>query len=363
MAGGKRGVMSDSPRAPWWDKGRHEDRRPFLLMRGRIKRAIRAWFEGQGFVEVETAALQVSPGNETHLHAFATEFTGLDGQHVPFYLHTSPEFACKKLLAAGEKRIFTFAPCFRNRELGALHEPEFTMLEWYRAGEDYAALMDDCSAILRLAADATGRDTWAFRGRRANVLEQPERVSVAEAVRCTAGFDLLATVTDRGVERERLAVAARTAGVRVAEDDTWSDIFTRILVERVEPMLGDGRAAFLDRYPVSEAALARVALDDWRVADRFELFCCGVELANGFGELTDAVEQRNRFKADMAEKERIYGEGYPIDDDFLAAVAAMPAASGCALGFDRLVMLAAGAERLDQVIWTPVSATIAGAKR
>ena len=148
-----------SQRSPWWRPDRHADRRPFLLARGRIQAAIRRWFEAQGFIEVETAALQVSPGNETHLHAFATELIAPDGARRPLYLHTSPEFACKKLLAAGEEKIFTFAPVFRNRERGALHHPAFTMLEWYRANEPYERLMEDCAALLRLAAEAAGTTT------------------------------------------------------------------------------------------------------------------------------------------------------------------------------------------------------------
>lgn len=351
--------MTRPGQTPWWDRDRHRDRRPFLIKRGRIKAAIRRWFESEGFVEVETSALQISPGNETHLHAFETGFVGLDqGARRRLYLHTSPEFACKKLLAAGEERIFTFAPCYRNRERGPLHEPEFTMLEWYRAGEDYAVLMEDCRTILRLAAEVTGRCTWSHGAAEADVLAPPARVSVADAMQREAGIDLLATLDGALPDRSRLAEGARGAGVRVAEDDTWSDIFTRLLLAFVEPSLGDGRAAFLDRYPRPEAALARPAPDDSRVAERFELFCCGVELANGFGELTDPGEQRLRFEADMAEKARLYGERYPVDEDFLAALAQMPAASGCALGFDRLVMLATGARQVDEVIWTPVSAML-----
>jgi elongation factor P--(R)-beta-lysine ligase len=155
----------------------------------------------------------------------------------------------------------------------------------------------------------------------------------------------------------RFAAAARAAGVRTADDDTWGDVFSRVLVEKVEPRLGLERAAILYEYPAVQSPLARPTASDPRLAERFELYACGVELANGFGELTDAAEQRQRLEEQMAEKERIYGERYPVDEDFLRAVAAMPPASGIALGFDRLVMLATGAERIDQVIWTPMSAT------
>jgi lysyl-tRNA synthetase class 2 len=324
-------------------------------MRNRIRAAMRSWFEREGFVEVEAAALQISPGNETHLHAFQTAFRTIDGRSAPAYLHTSPEFAMKKLLAAGETKIFDFARVFRNRERSALHAPEFTMLEWYRAEEPYPAVMRDCGALLRIAAETAGTRSFAYRGASCDPLAEPERLPVAEAFARHAGIDLLATVgADGETVRDRLADAAAAAGVRVAADDSWSDIFSRVLSEKVEPKLGVGRATLLHSYPISEAALARPDPRDPRVAERFELYACGVELANGFGELTDPDEQRRRFRADMDEKERIYGERYPIDEDFLAAIAAMPAASGVALGFDRLVMLATGASSVEDVQWTRV---------
>jgi lysyl-tRNA synthetase class 2 len=324
------------------------------MARRRIARAIRQFFDDRDFMEVEAGILQVSPGNEAHLHAFATEIIGPDGSRSPLYLHTSPEFACKKLLAAGEPRIFDFARVFRNRERGALHHPEFTMLEWYRANEGYDAVMRDCVDLLRLAAETAQVDRLRFRDRTVDPFADPERITVAEAFARFAGIDLLATVVDRDTDREALAAATRAANIRLAGDDTWSDIFSRVMVECVEPRLGQGRATILYEYPSAEAALARPTPGDARVAERFELYACGVELANGFGELTDATEQRRRFAAEMDEKARVHRERYPIDEDFLAALAAMPAASGVALGFDRLVMLATGAPRIDQVIWTPV---------
>lgn len=185
-------------KSPWWRPDRHADKRPFLLARGRIQAAIRRWFESEGFIEVDTAALQLSPGNETHLHAFATELIGSDGTRRPLYLPTSPEFACKKLLAAGEKKIFTFAPAFRNRERGALHHPAFTMLEWYRANEPYERLMDDCAMLLRLAAGAAGAGTLTYGARSADPFAASERMTVAEAFTQFAGIDLLATLDGAG---------------------------------------------------------------------------------------------------------------------------------------------------------------------
>ena len=335
--------------SPWWAPHLYTDRRPFLLSRARVAAALRAWFAARDFVEAETAILQVSPGNEAHLHAFATELIG-DAGRMPLYLHTSPEFAGKKLLAAGEPRLFTFARVFRNRERSALHHPEFTMLEWYRANEPYDVLIDDCAALLAAAADAAGTTRFAFRGREADPFAKPERLTVAEAFARYANIDLLSTVDDR----DALAAAAAGQGIRVAADDTWADIFSGVMV-RIEPKLGIGRATILDEYPTSEAALARPTARDPRVAERFELYVCGVEIANAFGELTDPAEQRRRFEAEMAEKERVHGERYPLDEDFLAALAHMPPACGIALGFDRLAMLATGAQRIEQVLWTPVA--------
>ncbi|HEX4097206.1 MAG TPA: EF-P lysine aminoacylase EpmA, partial [Caulobacteraceae bacterium] len=339
-----------------WRPDIHADRRPFLMARAAIVRRIRRWFEDRDFIEVEAAALQVSPGNEAHLHAFSTEIVGPDGRTQRLYLHTSPEFACKKLLAAGERRIFDLARVWRNRERGPLHHPEFTLLEWYRAEEPYETLMADCAALLALAAETAGTKAFSFRGKSCDPFAKPERITLAEAFERFAGVDLLASVApDGATDREALAQAARQAGVRVADDDVWADVFSRVLVEKIEPNLGIGRPAILCEYPTAEAALARPKASDPRVAERFEFYACGVELANAFGELTDPAVQRLRFQAEMAEKQRLYGEAYPIDEDFLAALGHMPEASGAALGLDRLVMLAAGAQRIDQVIWTPVA--------
>ncbi len=338
--------------SPWWAATRHSDRKPFLLARGAITKALRAWFDEQGFLEVETGILQVSPGNETHLHAPRTELVGADGSRTTRYLRTSPEFAAKKLLAAGEPKIFEFARVFRNRERGDLHLPEFTMLEWYRANSAYDAIMADTIVVIAHAAQATSIGKFSFRGRTADPFAEPELLTVAAAFQRFAGIDLLATIADGVGDRAALAAAA-SRKVRVADDDTWSDIFSKVLVEHVEPNLGQGRLTVLFEYPAPEAALARTKPSDPRVAERFEIYACGVELANGFGELTDAAEQRHRFTQAMDEKQRRYGERYPLDEEFLAAVGHMPDASGVALGFDRLVMLASGATRVDQVVWTP----------
>ena len=340
----------------WWSKARHADRREILLARNRIQAALRVWLAERDFVEVDPVALQVSPSNETHLHAFATTSIGNDGAERVMYLHTSPEFAMKKLLAAGEKRIAAFAHVWRNRERGALHSPEFTMLEWYRVGEDYTVLMEDVAEFLRLAVVATRGERLRYRDRVCDPFLPYERLSVAEAFAAHARIDLLATIGSDGIpDAEALRAQMAEAGIRAAADDTWSDMLSRALSEKVEPQLGNGRITVLDRYPAAEAALARPVAGDSRVAERFEVYVCGVEVANGFGELTDADEQRRRFGLEMDKKELIYGERYPVDEDFLAALEHMPDASGIALGFDRLVMLATGAPHIDDVIWVPVA--------
>jgi elongation factor P--(R)-beta-lysine ligase len=237
-----------------------------------------------------------------------------------------------------------------------LHHPEFTMLEWYRAGEPYDAIIADTLALIRLAAETTGIERFSFRDRICDPRAQAERISVADAFLQHAGIDLLASMGDDGVpDGEGLAIAMERIGMAVPDDRSWSYLFTQILVEKVEPQLGNGRVTVLDLYPACEAALARRVPGDRRVSERFEVYACGVELANGFGELTDAGEQRRRFEAEMAEKQRIYGERYPIDEDFLAALDFMPEASGVALGFDRLVMLATGVQRIEAVLWAPVA--------
>jgi elongation factor P--(R)-beta-lysine ligase len=312
---------------------------------------MRAWFAEQRFLEVDVAALAISPGNEAHLHAFATELIHNDGSRALRYLHTSPEFACKKLLAAGEERIFSLGHVFRNRECTLTHAPEFSMLEWYRAREPYRAIIDDTLAMVRLAAETTGQYLWQWRNRSCDTAVEAECMSVNEAFLRFAGVDLLATLNADGTSN-RDALASKSS-VSFGEGESWSDIFSRILVEKVEPHLGNGRITVLYEYPSVEAALARSCVHDARVAERFEVYACGVELANGFGELTNADEQRRRFNEEMDIKQRVYGERYPVDEELLDALRLMPEASGVALGLDRVIMLATGATSIDQVQWTP----------
>src|SRR6202043_59905 len=260
-------MAGDDQVSPWWSPARHADIRPFLAARSAITRAVRAWFDEQGFVEVETGILQVSPGNETHLHAPRTELTDAGGARRTRYLRTSPEFAAKKLLAAGEAKIFEFARVFRDRERSDLHLPEFTMLEWYRANAAYDAVMADSIVVIAHAAQATGIGRFSFRGRMADPFAEPELLTVAAAFERFAGIELLATIANGEGDRAKLAEVTR-ARVRVADDDTWSDIFSKVLVEHIEPNLGQGRLTVLFEYPAPEAALARAKASDPRVAER-----------------------------------------------------------------------------------------------
>jgi len=342
-------------RTRFWTPRLHAERRPFLLQRAEIIRALRDHFAEFEFIEVETAALQVSPGNETHIHAFRTELVQ-PGFRDRRFLRTSPEYACKKLLAAGERRIVEFARVFRNNERGPLHHPEFTLLEWYRAHGQYEMLMEDCMSVITRAAATVGTRSVSWRERIANPCADPERLTVAEAFSLHAEVDLMATLPPEGPDRGRFAIMANDSGVNVSSDDTWGDIFSRVLIQKIEPYLGLGRPTILDAYPAEMSPLARPKASDPRLAERFEVYLCGVELANGFGELNDASEQRRRLAAQMAEKERIYHERYPIDEDFINALRTMPAACGVALGLDRLVMLVTGAPDIEHVMWTPVAA-------
>lgn len=345
------------PEPPFWGRAAHARRRPYLAARGRILAALRRWFEGQGFDEVETPALQLSPGLEVHLRAFATELNEPFGQgRRRMYLHTSPEFAMKKLLAAGEEKIFQFARVYRDGERAPTHHPEFTMLEWYRTGASLDALAADCAAILRAAQAAGDGGALRWRGGTCDGALAPELLTVAEAFDSFCGLDILATAPDPAApDADLLRAAARRAGHRLPDTGDWDDLFFHLFLERIEPNLGHGRATLLTQYPAGMAALARLSPDDPRVSLRAELYVCGLELANGFDELTDAVAQRARFEADMRKKQALYGESYPLDEDFLAALAHMPPAAGMALGFDRLAMLATGAERIEDVLWVPVA--------
>jgi lysyl-tRNA synthetase class 2 len=341
----------------WWRPDRFALRRVRLEQRGHILEAVRRFFAGRGFVEVETPALQVSPGLEPHLQAFATELRdSQDGRVVPRYLHTSPEYAMKKLLVAGLPRIWQLARVFRNGERSAAHHPEFAMLEWYRAGASYRDLMEECAALVRACQEAAGAEALSWHSRIADARQEWQRISVAEAFQECCGIDLLATAPDPSQpDPNLLAAAASSIGIDPHAGDDWESLFFRMFLDRIEPHLGLGAPTILCDYPVSMAALSRRMPEDPRLAERFEVYVCGLELANAFGELTDPAEQRARFIVDQARKQALYGHTYPIDEDFLAALeGGLPPCAGIALGFDRLVMLATAAEDIEEVLWAPV---------
>ncbi len=325
---------------PAWHPESLAARLPFLRRRARLTAATRAFFAARGYTEVETPYAVPTPGEEVHLRAFRTEREYPDGSHQALWLHTSPEFAMKKLLVGGAGPIFQLARVWRNGEGSDLHAPEFTMLEWYRPGAGMDSLIEETAAYLR----AVLPPVVTCRGVSTD-LSHVERLTVADAFSRYAGADLLATAGDA-------PALAAAAGTRLRDNETWEDLFFRLLLGHVEPRIGRAHPTFLTQWPAAQAALARRDPADPRVAERFELFVCGIELANAFVELTDPTEQRTRFKEDRARRHAIGGDDWALDEDFLAAlVHGMPPAAGIALGFDRLAMIAAGADRITQVLW------------
>ncbi|MFO7898211.1 MAG: EF-P lysine aminoacylase EpmA [Planctomycetota bacterium] len=292
--------------------------------------AIRRFFKTAGFVEVETPLLVRSPGLEPHLDPFEVR------AQPPLFLATSPEYGMKKLVGAGSGSIFQVGKAFRDEPPGPGHLPEFTLLEWYRAGADYRAVMDDCERLLAHVAGAVcGDTTIAWQGRELDLAPPAERISVRDAFRRDARLSLR---FDEPLDRLR-ALAESAGSTDLADDDTWDDVFFKLFLRFVEPRLGRDRPTILYDYPARMAALSRVKEEDPLLCERFELYAGGLELANAFGELTDPAEQRRRFEADNAERRRIGKPELPIDDDLLDALGRMPPCSGIALGMDRLVML------------------------
>ena len=326
---------------PGWHPESLAARLPFLRRRAQLAKAVRAFFDARGYVEVETPYAVRTPGEEVHLAAFATERITAEGVATKLWLHTSPEFAMKRLLVGGAGQIFQLARVWRNGEGSDLHAPEFTMLEWYRPGATLTDLMDETLELLRavLPPVVTSRGITT-------AIARDERLSVADAFRRYVGADVLGTADDPD------ALAAQAGEMRRA-GETWEDLFFRLLLGRIEPAIGRTTPTFLTHWPAAQAALARRDPNDPRVAERFELFVCGMELANAFVELTDPHEQRIRFVADRKRRHAMNRKSdWPLDEDFLAALTlGMPQSAGIALGFDRLAMLASGADRIQQVQW------------
>ncbi len=335
-----------------WHPEKFKTKYPFLKKRQMVIKAIRAFFDAQGFDETDTPMLQTAPGCEVHLHGFSTELLSADQQgRREMWLHTSPEFAMKKLIAAGVDKQFQICHVFRNAEGSSRHSPEFTMIEWYRVGCDYRAIMQDCVELLRDVASAVGVTDFIYHGKTCDPFAEAEYLTLHDAFMRYANIPL----GDLLGNRDGLYAACMNAGARVLDSDDWDTLYFAVLNEVIEPQLGQERPTFLYEYPAHMAVLSRKKESDPRWAERFELYVNGLELANAFSELTDPVEQRARFTADMAEKQTLYGHAWPIDEDFLRAMEhGMPACSGIALGVDRLVMLAAHTDDINDVLWLPV---------
>lgn len=334
---------------PWWHPDSFMRKVPYLQERARIFGEVRAFFDARGYLEVETPALQVAPCMEAHIQAFKTEIVSADRQQRrDLYLHTSPEFAMKKLLVAGMPKIYQLAKVFRNAEGSRWHSPEFAMLEWYQLGMDYKDMMEETAELMRHVLTKPVR----VGERTCDVQAAWEKVTVVEALKKYADVDISNNLEDLA----HIQAEAKRIGVYVSPHDDWQNALLKILMDKVEPVLGNGAPAIIYDYPVSMAALSRPKPEDTRFAERFEVYVCGIELANAFGELTDAKVQRERFLHDVALRKEVYGDDYPVDEDFLAALEhGLPPCSGNALGLDRLVMLATGAEDIGLVQACPVA--------
>lgn len=306
-------------------------------------RALRRFLESEGYREVETPALVPAPGMEPHIDAFEVRFTApASGESSRLrYLITSPEYAMKRLLAEGFGPIFQICKAFRNGEISATHNPEFTLLELYRPGADYVRTMSDLERALAAVAER-------FPAHELLARVPYERLEVEELFRRSAGIELRACPDGEALRR-----AARRAGFHAEDSDSFEDVFFRVFLERIEPGLGEERPVFLVDYPAPLAALARLKPGDPVLAERFELYAGGLELANGFSELTDAGEQRLRLVREQGQRIASGKPGYPIDEDFLAALALMPPAGGVAVGLDRVLMLLVGARAIGEVLLFP----------
>ncbi len=321
----------------WWNPEIYLKNQPARRVRRQVLDTLRAYLNRQGFLEVDTPYLQPVPSDEVHLKCFQTG---------PYYLHTSPELAMKKLLVAGEQKIFQLCHTYRDEPVSETHAPEFTMLEWYRVGTDYSSMMKDTIALVRACCKKCGVKALTHNGQTADPFKRWQKLTVAQAFKKYAGVNLWAK--DLRKEAERV-------GIQCTDLDTWEDIFFRIMLNKVEDKLGYGVPTILCEYPTVLGALARAKPTNPKVCERFEAYICGVELCNAFSELNDPVEQRVRFQANYAERKRLYGWDDPMDEDFLQALEyGMPAASGNALGVDRLIMLISGEQELKNTVWVPV---------
>lgn len=331
-----------------------ENKLPFLLQRNKIIKAIKKFFDDKNFIEVDTPILQYSPGMEVHIKAFQTKFVNINGkEETTLYLHTSPEFAMKKLLSYNMEKIYQFTHTFRNEIISPTHYPEFTMLEWYRLNADYNILMKDCEEILKIGLKSIGKDYYENGGNKCYMEKGIEKLSIAEAFEKYCKIDIFETIDDKeNPSVKMLKPKAEELGISVSEKDSWDDIYEKLMMEYIEKNLGIGKPTILYEYPIHQAALSKAKKGDERKAERFELYVCGIELANAFSELTDKEIQLKRFKEDKEKKEKLYGESYPIDEEFIEAIGEINSATGIAMGIDRLIKLATGAEKISDIMWS-----------
>ncbi|WP_167384268.1 EF-P lysine aminoacylase EpmA [Gluconobacter frateurii] len=323
------------------DPDRIAERLPLLRRRAQMVQATRKFFDDRGYLDVDTPYAVPVPGEEVHLRCFRTELEHADGSREARFLHTSPEFAMKRIVSATGLPIFQLARVWRNGEASATHVPEFTMLEWYAPGANLDALMDETEDFVRaLLPGQVYRD-----GILIPITEPFERLTMQDAFARYVGADLLKTAGNA-------EALAHQANAVLRDGENWEDLFFRLLLERIEPVIGRERPTFLTHWPAEQAALARKDPSDARAALRFELYIGGIELANAFEELTDPVEQRQRFEADRQKRlEFSPDQDWPLDEAFLTALPDMPSCSGIALGFDRLVLLATGAPTIRDILW------------
>ncbi|MDP2691607.1 MAG: EF-P lysine aminoacylase EpmA [Candidatus Gracilibacteria bacterium] len=329
-----------------------------FVQRARILDLMREWFRGQGFLEVETPLMVKHPGMEPHLNLFSSEFVSEDGKYRDRrYLHTSPEYAMKKLLGAGFEKIFQLTKVFRNGEDGGAHNPEFTMVEWYRANADYMDVMKDTEVMVRWISSQLAVGSWQnYENSNCELhtvycklfQKNWERLSVREAFQRYAEMNL-----DELRDVETLKAAVLKKGYELNAEYSWDDLFFLVFLNEVEPKLGHERPVFLYDYPATQAALAKRKDDDPFWAERFELYINGVELCNAFTELVDPVEQRFRLEEEWQLREEMGKETYDLDESFIEALETMPPSGGNALGIDRLVMVLLGMKSIEEVLLFP----------
>ncbi|MDI2089891.1 EF-P lysine aminoacylase EpmA [Commensalibacter oyaizuii] len=318
------------------------DRLPLLKRRQLMLRAIRSFFDARGYLEVETPYLVETPGEEVHLEPFHSIYETPWGDKHDLFLHTSPEFAMKRIMAQLHHPIYQLARVWRNKEGGAIHSPEFTMLEWYRPECSLAGLMEETEQLLKCLYP----DIISYQNYKIHFDCAFERLTIQEAFQRFVGIDILNLPEDA-------QILAQASGYNLRDGETWEDLFFRILLEKIEPCIGKTTPTFLTHWPISQAALAKPDPQDGRVALRFELYAGGLELANAFEELTDPQEQRQRFVKDRLKRAELYPNTpvWKMDEEFLSALSTMPSCSGIAVGVDRLVMLATNVRNIHDILW------------